>query len=307
MLFSPPEDLKTSVFARIPDKYRIAGRSTPWIRQQRGSLRTDCFLEGPSFDREGNLYVVDVAYGRVFKIAPDGHAIDLITEYDGAPNGLKFHKDGRIFIADYQNGIMVLDPDNGTISPYLEEYDSAPFKGVNDLIFSSAGDLYFTDQGLTGLHDPTGRLFCLTAEGRLDCILDTAPSPNGLALHAQENMLFLNVTRANAVWRVPLLPGGGTMKVGLFIQLSGGCGGPDGLAMDEEGNLFVAHVGMGCVWVFSPIGEPLYRIVSCQGISTTNVAFGGEGNRTLFITESESGCILQCALKIGGQKLYSHM
>jgi gluconolactonase len=293
MLFDPPRDLDTTVFARLPDKFRIKGRPSPWVEVQQGGRETDCFLEGPSFDLAGNLYVVDVAHGRVFRISPDGGAIDLVTEYDGEPNGLKIHKDGRIFIADYKNGIMLLDPDSGAVTPYLTRNRLEPFKGVNDLVFASNGDLFFTDQGLTGWHDPTGCLYRYTTEGRLDCLVDTVPSPN--------------VTRANAVWRVPLLPDGGTFKVGTFLQLSGGHGGPDGLAIDEAGNLVVAHVGMGSVWMFSPLGEPLYRIRSREGLATTNIAYGGPERRTLYITESESGCILQCELPTPGRLMYSHM
>ncbi len=307
MLFPPPKDLMTSVFARLPDKYRITDRPSSWAKTHRASQGADCVLEGPSFDRKGNLYVVDVAYGRVFKISPDGREIDLITEYDGEPNGLKIHQDGRIFIADFRHGIMILNPESGAVTPYLVESDGAPFKGVNDLIFASTGDLYFTDQGLTGLQDPTGRLYRYSVYGELKCLLDTAPSPNGLALNEREDVIYLNVTRANAVWRVPLAPGGGTMKVGAFIQLSGGHGGPDGLAVDEAGNLVVAHIGMGSVWVFSPLGEPLYRIRSCRGLSTTNVAYGGKENKTLYITESDSGCVLSCQMEVRGRDLYAHM
>ncbi len=307
MLFPPPKGLPTTVFARLPDKFRIKDRLSAWTEVQPGTQPTDCFLEGPSFDREGNLYVVDVAYGRVFRFSPDGKDVDCIADYDGEPNGLKIHQDGRIFIADYKNGIMNLNPDSGAVTPVLVDDGSAAFKGVNDLVFASNGDLFFTDQGLTGLHDPTGRLFRYTSAGDLGCLVDNVPSPNGLVLNLEENLVYLNVTRANAVWRVPLLPDGGTMKVGTFIQLSGGYGGPDGLAMDEDGNLAVAHVGMGAVWVFSPLGEPLYRIRSCEGLATTNVAFGGRENRTLYITESDSGCILQCELSVPGRVMYSHM
>lgn len=307
MLYAPPEELRTTVFARIPDKFRIKGKSSIWARVQQVGKEIDCFLEGPSFDRVGNLYVVDVAYGRVFRISPDGRSIDLITEYDGEPNGLKIHKDGRIFIADYKNGIVVLDPESGLVTPYLTRNLLERFKGVNDLVFASNGDLYFTDQGLTGWHDPTGCLYRYTTDERLDCLVDTVPSPNGLVLNLDENVCYLNVTRANAVWRVPLLPDGSTFKVGTFLQLSGGYGGPDGLAIDEAGNLAVAHVGMGSIWLFSPLGEPQYRIRSCEGLATTNIAYGGPERRTLYITEAESGCILQCELPMPGRLMYSHM
>ena len=293
MLYPPPKDLETSVFARIPDKYRIKDRPSRWVEIQRGGAPTECFLEGPSFDRAGNLYVVDVPWGRVFRISPDGAEVTLVTEYDGEPNGLKIHRDGRIFLADYRHGIMTLDPASGAVEPFLTRDRLDRFKGINDLVFASNGDLFFTDQGMTGLHEPTGRLYRYTTDGLLECLIDTIPSPNGLVLNLTEDICYVNVTRANAVWRVPVTPGGRTLKAGLFLQLSGGHGGPDGLAIDESGGLVVAHVGMGAVWAFSPLGEPLYRIRSCQGLATTNIAYGGPGRKTLYITESESGCVLQ--------------
>ncbi|MGY4498450.1 sugar lactone lactonase YvrE [Bradyrhizobium sp. GM24.11] len=54
----------------------------------------DCFIEEPSFDKSGNLYVVDIPFGRIFRISPDG-IWSLIIEYDGWPNGLKIAPDGR--------------------------------------------------------------------------------------------------------------------------------------------------------------------------------------------------------------------
>ena len=114
----------------------------------------------------------------------------VVTEYDGWPNGLKIHKDGRIFIADYKNGIMELDPVNGKISPYVVRAGLEHFKAVNDLFFAANGDLYFTDQGLTGYHDPSGRLFRLHPSGRIDCLLDNVPSPNGLVMNLEENVIY---------------------------------------------------------------------------------------------------------------------
>jgi len=304
-MYAAPPVLQTSVFARIPDSMRIHGRSNRWIEVQRGGAPTDCFLEGPSFDRAGNLYVVDVAWGRIFRIAADG-GVELFTEYDGEPNGLKIHRDGRIFVADYRHGLMVVDPVTRAVSPFLERGALDRFKGLNDLVFASNGDLYFTDQGLTGLHDATGALYRLRADGRLERLLANIPSPNGLVLNQAENTVYLNVTRGNCVWRVPMLPDGTPYKVGVFIQLSGGLGGPDGLAIDSAGNLAVAHIGMGTVWLFSQLGEPLARIKSCAGLATTNLAYGGPDNRTLFITESESGSVLSVQLEVPGRKMFSH-
>jgi hypothetical protein len=202
-MFAPPDRLDAEVFTRIPDTFHVAGRTSEWASTQLHGAHAPVFLEGPSFDREGNLWVVDIPWGRIFRIDPKG-GVELVVEYAGEPNGLKFHPDGRAFIADCRNGIMVLDPKTGRIEPYLERARLEKFKGCNDLFFASNGDLWFTDQGQTGLHDPTGRLFRLRTDGQLDIVLQGIPSPNGLVMNLDETAIFLAVTRDNAIWRVPL-------------------------------------------------------------------------------------------------------
>jgi gluconolactonase len=304
MFFSPPPVVETSPFARLPDSLRRKGHDTAWHRGQPGKHPEHSLLEGPAFDREGTLWCVDIPYGRIFRVTSKGE-FTVAAEYDGEPNGLAIHRDGRIFIADYANGIMVLDPATGKVTPFVTRVRLERLKAVNDLVFARNGDLYFTDQGLTGLHDPTGRVFRLRAGGQVDLLLDNVPSPNGIALDPDETMLYVAVTRANSVWRVPLMPDGGVAKVGNFIQLSGG-GGPDGLAVDRDGNLAVAHIGLGCIWLFNRRGEPMARIQSCAGYHTTNMAYGGVDGSTLFITESETGTVLRAALPVPGLPLYSH-
>jgi gluconolactonase len=304
MMFAAPPIVDARVFATLPASFSGANRKSAWVDVQFHGAPTASFLEGPSFDTDGNLWVVDIPWGRIFRITPDG-VVHLAAEYDGEPNGLKFHKDGRAFITDHKHGIMVMDPRSGTVEPYFDRPLLQRFKGVNDLVFAANGDLYFTDQGQTGLQDPTGRLYRLRTSGQLDCVLDNVPSPNGLVLNRDENVVFLAVTRNNAVWRVPLMRDGSASKVGIFIQMSGGAG-PDGMAIDEAGNLAVCHVGLGVVWLFSAVGEPMLRIQSPTGLLVTNCAYGGPGNTRLFITESKSGTVLVADMPVAGRTLFSH-
>ena len=301
--FQPLQMIKTEVFMTMPAKFRKKSRSA-WSDPNRQGAEVECFLEGPSFDREGNLWFVDIPFGRIFRITPKKDW-ELVTQYDGWPNGLKIHKDGRIFICDYKEGLLVLDPKTGKLETVLRTAFSEGFKGLNDLHFAANGDLYFTDQGLTGLHDPTGRVFRVRADGQVSCLLANIPSPNGLVMNRDETILYVAVTRGNCIWRLPFTRSGDVVKVGLFIQMSGG-GGPDGLALDEQGRLAIAHVGMGNVWIFDAHGEPVYRVKSCAGMATTNVAFGGPDNKTLYITESESASILKAELDVPGKTMYSH-
>lgn len=90
--------------------------------------------------------MTDVPWGRVFRIDPRGHW-DLVVEYDGEPNGLKFLDDRRLVVADYMNGLLSLDVTTGEVRPFLTRRNTERFKGVNDLTFDSQGNLYFTDQG----------------------------------------------------------------------------------------------------------------------------------------------------------------
>ncbi|MBS0240883.1 MAG: SMP-30/gluconolactonase/LRE family protein [Proteobacteria bacterium] len=298
-LYPPPTVVKAEVFSRMPDALRRKKR-TEWADFNKAGQPVDCFLEGPSFDRAGNLIVTDIPHGRIFRISPAGEWTQ-VAEYSGWPNGLKLHKDGRAFITDYKRGIMVLDMASGKVTPLIETMRSESFKGVNDLHFAANGDLYFTDQGQTGLHDPTGRVYRYSAaDGRLVPLINTVPSPNGLVLDLHERVLFVAVTRANAIWRMPIMPDGAVSKVGNAIQLSGGHSGPDGLALDEEGGLIVAHAGMGA-WRFDRLGRPTHFIDPVIAPFVTNVAFKG---RRLYMTESETGTILTVELPYAGKTMY---
>jgi gluconolactonase len=263
------------------------------------------FLEGPSFDRSGNLYVVDLAHGRIFRISPAAEW-DLFAEYDGQPNGLKIHRDGSIFVADAMHGILRFDPRTGRYETVAAMFDGAKFIGPNDLVFADNGDLWFTDPGHSGQHDPCGRVFRLATDGRLDLMIDGLAYPNGLVLTPKQDALLVGVTSSLQVIRMSLTaPRPGRWRT--FVQLSGGHAGPDGLAVDEEGNFVVVHAGFGTVWQFSPLGEPLARIRSCAGIRTTNIAYGGADMRTLYITECEDGVVLTARLSTPGRRMFSHM
>src|ERR1051326_8249231 len=184
--FQPPRKTEARAFSSLPAKFRRK-RRTAWSDPNRQGAAVDSFLEGPSFDRKGNLWCVDTPFGRIFRISPKGDW-DLVVQYDGWPNGSKFHKDGRLFVADYRHGIMVLDVKAGRIEPLLQTAYSEGFKGCNDLNFAPNGDLYFTDQGQTGIADPTGRVFRLKANGDLQRMVNNAPSPNGVTVNANGDL-----------------------------------------------------------------------------------------------------------------------
>ena len=307
---SPPQIIEARVLTRLPDSFRKKRRAA-WTDANKPGHEIDSFLEGPSFDRAGNLYVTDIPFGRVFRISPQLEWT-LVAEYDGWPNGSAFHRDGSLWITDYRHGILKLrvSSSSGTShglsepEPILGHRNSESFKGVNDLTFDDEGNCYFTDQGQTGLHDPSGRVYRLRPNGILDLLMGGIPSPNGVALDTTQKVIFIAVTRANAVWRGPLLADGSVTKVGAFRTFFG-TSGPDGMAVDVENGLVVAHASLGGAFYVNARGEVTHFIRSPAGSTVTNVAYR-PGTSKLVMTESESGSILEADLPAAGAALFSH-
>ena len=298
LTFTPPQIIEARVLTRLPDRFR-AKRRNAWSDANKPGHEIDSFLEGPSFDRAGNLYVTDIPYGRIFRISPQLEWT-LVAEYDGWPNGSAFHRDGSLWITDYRRGLLRLE--NGNVTPILAHRNSESFKGVNDLTFDRDGNCYFTDQGQTGLHDPSGRVYRLRANGNLDLLVGGIPSPNGVALDTTGKVIFIAVTRANAVWRGPLLADGSVTKVGAFRTFFG-ASGPDGMAVDVDNGLVVAHASLGGAFYLNARGEVTHFVRSSAGSTVTNVAYR-PGTSKLVMTESETGSILEADLPAQGAPLF---
>jgi gluconolactonase len=302
-MFNPFQEVKrieVERFTSLSAKFREK-RRTAWSDPNRQGVPVDSFLEGPSFDRDGNLWCVDIPFGRIFRIDAKGEW-DLAVQYDGWPNGLKIHRDGRIVIADYRRGLMQLDPKSGRIQSLLETAFSESFKGLNDLHFADNGDLYFTDQGQSGITDPSGRVWRLRASGALERLVNNAPSPNGITLNVKNTQVYVAITRAQQIWRLPLMEGGMPSKTGIAIQLSGGHAGPDGIEVDAEDGLVVCHLGVG-IWRFDSNCLPTHLVHAGSAHRLmTNIAFKG---KTLYITDSVNGEILTAEMPVAGKQMFS--
>ncbi|AJE46774.1 SMP-30/gluconolactonase/LRE family protein [Celeribacter indicus] len=295
MWFSPPPEVSAKVWTRMPAGLRRQV-SNDWTRANFPGGSAECFLEGPCFDEAGRLHLVNIPHGEV--IAVEADRWDLVVAYDGLPNGMKFLGGSEFMIADHKRGLVRLDAAAGRVEDVLTGLYSEPFKGLNDLTLHEDGSILFTDQGQTGLHDPTGRVFRRTPEGRIDRLLSNAPSPNGLVLDRAQRMLFVAMTRSCEIWMFALKDGAEITKAQCFCRLPGGRTGPDGLTMDGFDRLYMCSPGHQCVWVVAPDGRPCLRILGPEGAVITNCAFAPDG-RTLFMT-SAFGDVLVCEVPAPG-------
>lgn len=295
MILGPMHQVDAELFTTLPSTLHDRSEPNEWVRTTRPGQRLHSFLEGPCFDEAGNLWLADVPYGRLFRIAPDG-SWTLAHAYDGEPHGLAFAPDGSLLIADYRHGLLRFDPAARSIAPVCTRFNTESFRGVADLRVAPGGDIWFTDPGRSSLSDPSGRLFRLRhGSTHAELVLNNLPYPNSVALSGDGKQVYVSLTRANAIWRLladapdPTVP-----MVGAHILLSGGLG-PDGLAIDAHGNLAVAQAQAGRAYLFDSLGDPIACIRTPGGLWTTAVAFGPDRSQ-LFIVEAQAGSVYRIDL-----------
>ena len=255
------------------------------------------FLEGPSFDNEGNLFVCEGRSGFVWKIRPD-RTTSRFACTGGAPIGSKFHSNGHLFVTDcFKHAILDVSP-QGMASVYVDRYDDAEFGCPNDLVFDEAGNLYFTDSG-SWSPEPgsrSGRVFRVTSNRDLSIVATGLAFANGIALSEDESRLFVAETITKRILSIDLQKKG---RPEMLAQMHGGVG-PDGMALGTDGNLYVAHVGKGVIAVIDPEGRTVAE-VPAGGMDPTNLAFNGT---SLFVTEAETGSVQRLDIGVRGIPLF---
>jgi gluconolactonase len=258
--------------------------------------------EGPAFDRDGNLYFVNWLSSSIVRLTPDGVASEFFST-GGIPAGLAFHRDGSLYVADEGDDIHgVLRVVDGRATILVNEFEGQPLNGANDLVFDSNGVLYFSDPWRSSAENPIGGFYRLFPDGRLERIDHGLAFPNGVALSGDGTAVYLAETYHNRILRYSIEADGAVGARDDFAFLPGG-EGPDGMAFDEAGNLYVAHYGGGKVAVFAPSGEMVEEIL-VPGAKVTNVAFGGTDRRTLVITDVETASLYRTPVDVPGLALF---
>lgn len=260
-------------------------------------------LEGPAFDRHGNLFFVDWVRHSIMRRTPDG-ALSEFHNTGGIPAGLAFHPDGSLWVADEGDdihGLLRIEP-SGETSIVVDQFEGKPLNGANDLVFDRYGNVYFSDPWGSHAGNPIGGFYRYTAAGELQQLDTGLAFPNGVALTDDGQYVILGETYRNRLLRYSIAPDGtvGPREVWTRTSLPAG---PDGMAFAADGHLYVAHHGAGTVDIFAPDGS-LAGTIEVPGPSVTNVAFGGPDRKTLVITECDTGSVYAVTLDIAGQPLY---
>jgi gluconolactonase len=265
------------------------------------------WVEGPVWDRRsGSLLFSDIPNNAVYRwnardgvslfLKPSGYTgAEPFTGKEPGSNGLTFDAAGRLVLAEHGDRRVGRLETDGSKTTLASHYRGQRLNSPNDLVYHSNGDLYFTDPpfGLPQtLDDPAKELtfqgvYRLKPDGQLDLLTTDLRAPNGLAFSPDEKTLYITDSDPlRSAWLAFDVNADGTLGKSRVLHDATaishkGQGAPDGLKVDQAGNLFGA--GPGGIYVFAPDGTHLGTIHT--GVATGNCTWG-DGGSVLYITAS---------------------
>lgn len=287
------------------------------------------FPEGPVVMEDGSILLVEIQRGCISRIWGDGRR-EVVAETGGGPNGLAigpdgaawccnnggftYHQVGELLLPgncpdDYSGGrIERIDLGTGKVERVLEEVGGHPLKGPNDLVFDTAGNLYFTDHGKTySRHRDFGGLYFLGTDGAAREIDFHYISPNGVGLSPDEKTVYMADTMTGRLWAFDLAAPGELATTNPFgpdgrvVATLPGLQYLDSLAVTAAGNVCVATILNGGITTFTPAGETSH--IAFPDPLVTNICFGGPERRTAWITLSGTGKLIRCTWPEPGLEL----
>ncbi len=256
------------------------------------------FTEGPLWHRSGFLLFSDIPANTIYQWIPNEKP-RVFRRPSGNANGNTLDREGRLITAEHGNR-RVSRTQNGTVVTLASQYEGKRLNSPNDLVVKSDGSIYFTDPpyGINSEQEELGfyGVYRLAPDGTLTLLVRDFVRPNGIAFSPDQKKLYVNDSEKGHI-RVFNVKPDGTLENGrIFAELkdSSKKGVPDGMKVDEEGNVY--STGPGGVWVFSPSGNLLGKIEVPE--VAANMAWGDRDYKTLYITASNS--LYRIRLKIPG-------
>ena len=235
-------------------------------------------IEGPAFDKQGNLYVVNFEKdGTIGLVKPDGSTSLFINLPEGSTaNSVKFDSRGFMYLADFTgHNVLKVDMKTKEVSTYVHD---DRFNQPNDIIINKKDQLFASDPNWKG---GTGQIWRIDAGGKAVLLNSDMGTTNGIALSPDEKTLYVNESVQRKIWAFDVDDSGNISNKRLFAEFFDF--GFDGMACDNKGNLYVTRYGKGTIAIMSPDGK-VQREVQLKGKRCSNLVFGGKNGKTVYVT-----------------------
>lgn len=250
------------------------------------------FTEGPAADAAGDLFFTAPNSSQIWKIPASGAipAAPFLSNTNGA-EGLTFDAQDRLVAG--QHGMLTRYNADGSVDEVLAQATaSMQFGNINDLTMGTQGQIYFSNSGSQVFYrDPTTGTVSVAATG--------FAYSNGIFLVEEDSMMYVDDNGGtNLIYKYHVTANGALSNRTQFATVNV----PDGIRVDIDGNVYCAANGDKTVVVFNKSGVLLGKIdLSAVTQYTTNCAFGGPGNKTLYITGSNA--VYAVTMQIPGRRL----
>ena len=268
----------------------VSGTLVPASSQAPGTeevARVPTYTEGIVFDHHGTAYISHDKF--VTRIAPSGEG--AIWAETGSPNGHKVLGDGTHLVCDRLGFVYHLDREGKILRKASAQCEGEPLRTPNDICLDAPNQgFYFTDPG-GSRERPVGTVHYVDSAGKTHLAAGDLFYPNGIVLRPDGKTLLVGESMRNQIVEFEVLSPGKLGPPRVFAKLPTKGPNqldnkPDGMTLDEKGNLYVAHYGMGQVQVLDPSGKLIRQLSAAPVIFTSNVAFGGPDRNYLYITGS---------------------
>lgn len=235
-------------------------------------------IEGPAFDKQGNLYVVNFQHdGTIGLVKPTGEVELFVTLPTGSTaNSIQFDSKGFMYLADFSgHNVLRVDMKTKEISVYVH-HDA--FNQPNDICLNKKDQIFASDPNWK---ESTGKLWRIDKGGKAVLLTDQMGTTNGITLSPDEKTLYVNESVQKKIWAFDVDKKGNISNKRLFAEFTDF--GFDGMKCDKDGNLYATRYGKGTIVVFSPAGK-IIREVELKGKNCSNLVFGGADGKTIFVT-----------------------
>jgi sugar lactone lactonase YvrE len=255
------------------------------------------FVEGPAWSPGGYLVFSDIPANRIVRLDERDATSDFLKPSGGA-NGLVFDRDGVLYACQGGDRRVVRIEKDGKVTPLADTFGGKKLNSPNDLALDGAGGLYFTDPRYgraEGVEQDVMGVYHVGPDGKVERVISDLPRPNGILVSPDGKRLHVANPERGEIRSYPIAAPGKLGK-GSVLHREEGARGPDGMALDERGNIYATYRE---IVVVSPEGKLLGKIPVPE--HPANCTFGGKDGKTLYIT-ARTG-LYSLAMKVAGAPL----